>query len=56
MLVLCNLEKAFDRIPREVITPGYVDEWFVSDVVTMYMDAVFGNSEVTDVGFGKHQG
>jgi len=49
------LEKAFDRVPREVITPGYVDERLVSDVLTMYVDAVFGNSEVSDVGIGKHQ-
>jgi len=50
-----DLEKAFDRVPREVISWAVrklgVEEWLVSAVMSMYTDAktvvgtVYGNSK-----------
>jgi hypothetical protein len=61
-----NLEKAFDRVPREVTRwalqkPG-VEEWLVSKVMAMYdgvetvVRAVEGDSESFPVKVGLHQG
>jgi len=61
-----DLEKAFDRVPREVIrwamrTLG-VEEWLVSAVMSMYTGAktvvrsVYGNSNSVEVKVGMHQG
>jgi len=61
-----DLEKAFDRVPREVISwamckPG-VEEWLVSAVMSMYSRAktvvrtVYGNSKSSEVNVGMHQG
>jgi len=61
-----DLEKAFDRVPREVIRWAMhklgVDEWLVSAVVSMYAGAktvvrgVYGNSSGSKVKVGIHQG
>ena len=61
-----DLEKAFDRVPREVVKWAlrklYVDEWLVQAVMTLYEDAKtsvrFGGeaSESFDVKVGLHQG
>ena len=50
-----DLEKAFDRVPREVISWAMrklgVEEWLVSEVMSMYIGAktvvrtVYGNSK-----------
>ena len=61
-----DLEKAFDRVPREVISWAMpklgVEEWLVSAVMSVYIDAktvvrtVYGNSKGFDVKVGMHQG
>jgi len=61
-----DLEKAFDRVPREVISWAMhklrVDEWLVSAVMSMYSGAktvvrtVYGNSKSFEVKVGTHQG
>jgi len=61
-----DLEKAFDRVPREVIRWAMrklgVEEWFVSAVMSMYTGAktvlitVYGNSSGFEVKVGMHQG
>jgi len=60
------LEKAFDRVPREVIRwtmhKSEVKEWLVSAVMSMYTDAktvvrtVYGHSSGFEVKGGMHQG
>jgi len=60
-----DLEKAFDRVPREVISWAMrklgLEEWLVSAVMSMYSGAktvvriVYGNSKVSEVKVGKHQ-
>jgi len=60
------LEKAFDRVPREVISWAMrklgVEEWLVSAVMSMYADAktvvrtVYGNSKGSKVKVGMHLG
>jgi len=61
-----DLENAFDRVPREVISWAMrklgVDEWLVSAVMSMYIGAktvirtVYGNSKGFEVKVGMHQG
>ena len=61
-----DLEKAFDRVPREVISWTMrklgVEEWLVSAVMSMYSGAkivirtVYGNSKSLEVKVGMHQG
>ena len=61
-----DLEKAFDRVPREVISWAMRklgdEEWLVSAVMSMYIGAktvirtVYGNSKVFEVKVGMHQG
>ena len=61
-----DLEKAFDRVPREVINWAMhklgVQEWLVSTVMSMYTGAktlvrtFYGNSKGFEVKVGKHQG
>ena len=61
-----DLEKAFDRVPREVISWAMrklgVEEWLVSAVMSMYSGAktvvttVYGNSKSFEVKVGMHQG
>ena len=61
-----DLEKAFDRVLREVISWAMrklgVEEWLVSAVVSMYIGAktvvrtVYGNSKGFEVKVGMHQG
>jgi len=56
------LEKAFDRVPREVISWAMrklgVEEWLVSAVMSMYIGAktvvrtVYGNSKDFEVKVG----
>jgi len=60
-----DLEKAFDRVPREVISWAMrklgVEEWLVSAVMSMYSGAktvvrtVYGNSRSFEVKVGMHQ-
>jgi len=60
-----DLEKAFDRVPREVISWAMrklgLEEWLVSAVMSMYSGAktvvriVYGNSKVSEVKVGMHQ-
>ena len=64
--VFVDLEKAFDRVPREVISWVMrklgVEEWLVSAVMSMYAGAktvvrtVYGNSKGFEVKVGMHQG
>jgi len=57
-----DLEKAFDRVPREVIRWAMrklgVEEWLVSAVMSMYTGAktvtVYGNSSGFEVKVGMH--
>jgi len=59
-----NLEKAFDRVPTEVIQWAMrklgVKEWLVSAVMSMYTGAktvvrtVYGNSSSFEVKVGMH--
>ena len=59
-----DLEKAFDRVPREVISWTMrklgVEEWLVSAVMSMYTGAktvvrtVYGNSKGFEVKVGMH--
>jgi len=61
-----DLEKAFDRVLREVIRCAMcklgADEWLVSAVMYIYMGAqtvvrtVRGNSDNVEVKVGMHQG
>jgi len=61
-----DLEKAFDRVLREVIRWAMcklgVEEWLVLAVMSMYTDAktvvrtVYGNSNGFGVKVGMHQG
>jgi len=61
-----DLEKAFDRVPREVIRWAMhklgVEEWLVSAVMSMHTGAktvvrtVYGNSNGFQVKVGMHQG
>ena len=61
-----DLEKAFDRVPREVISCAMrklgIAEWLVSAVTSMYAGAktvvrtVYGNSKGFEVKVGMHQG
>jgi len=61
-----DLEKAFDRVPREVISWAMrklgVEEWLVSAVMSMNTGAktvartVYGNSKGFEVKVGMHQG
>ena len=61
-----DLEKAFARVPREVISWAMrklgVEEWLVSAVMSMYTGAktvvrtVYGNSKGFEVKVGMHQG
>jgi len=61
-----DLEKAFDRVPGEVISwPMHklgVEEWLVSSVMSMYTGAktvvrtVYGNSKGFEEKVGMHQG
>jgi len=61
-----DLEKAFDRVSREVIRWAMrklgVEEWLVSAVMSMYTGAktvirtVYGNSSGFEVKVGMHQG
>ena len=61
-----DLEKAFDRVPREVISWAMsklgVEEWLVSAVMSMYTNAktvvrtVYGNNKGFEVKVGMHQG
>ena len=60
------LEKAFDRVPREVISLAMrklgVEEWLVLAEMSMYSGAktvvrtVYGNSKSFEVKVGMHQG
>ena len=60
------LEKAFDRVPRKVISWAMhklgVEEWLVQAVMSMYTGAktvvrtVYGNSKGFEVKVGMHQG
>jgi len=60
-----DLEKAFDMVPREVISWAMrklgVEEWLVSTVMSMYTGAktvfrtVYGNSKGFEVKVGMHQ-
>ena len=60
------MEKAFDRVPREVISWAMrklgVEEWLVSAVLSMYIGSktvvrtVYGNSKGFEVKVGMHQG
>ena len=60
-----DLEKAFDRVPREVISWAMrklgVEEWLVSAVMSMYSCAktvvrtVYSNSKSFEVKVGMHQ-
>ena len=61
-----DLEKAFDRVPREVISWAMrklgVEEWLVSAVMCMYIGAktvvrtVCGNSKGFEAKVSMHQG
>jgi len=61
-----DLEKAFDRVPREVISWAMrklgVEEWLVSALMYMYtggkivVRTVYGNSKGFEVKVGMHQG
>ena len=61
-----DLEKGFDRVPREVIRWAMrklgVEEWLVSAVMSMYtgvktvVRTVYGNSSGSEVQVGMHQG
>jgi len=61
-----DLEKAFDRVPREVVSWAMrklgVEEWLVSAVMSMNSGAkpvvrtVYGNSKGYEVKVGIHQG
>jgi len=61
-----DLEKALDRVPREVIRWAMrkvgVEEWLVSTVMSMYVGAktvvrtVYGNSNCFELKIGMHQG
>jgi len=61
-----DLEKAFDRVPREVTIWAMckvgVEEWLVSAVMSMYSGAktvvrtVYGKSKSFQVKVGMHQG
>ena len=60
------MEKAFDRVPREVISWAMhklgVEEWLVSAVMSMYSGAktvvrtVYRNNKGFEINVGMHQG
>jgi len=60
------LEKAFDRVLKEVITWAMrklgIEEWLVSAIMSMYTGAktvvrtAYGNSNCFEVKVGMHQG
>ena len=60
-----DLEKALDRVPREVISSAMrklgVEEWLVSAMMSVYSGAktvvrtVYGNSKSFEVKVGMHQ-
>ena len=60
-----DLEKAFDKVPREVISWAMlklgVEDWLISAVMSMYTGAktvvrtVYGNSKGFEVKVGMHQ-
>jgi len=64
--VICEAEKAFDRVPTEVIRWAMrkltVEEWMVSAITSMYTGAktvvrtVYGNSSGFEVKVGMHEG
>ena len=64
--VFVDLQKAFDRVPRKVISWAMrklgVEEWLVSAVMSMYTGAktvvrtVYGNSKGFEVKVGMRQG
>ena len=64
--VSVDLEKSFDRVPREVtrwaIRKAAVDEWLVKEVMAMYEGAqtvgrtTEGDSKAFNVKVGLHQG
>jgi len=58
-----DLEKAFDRVPREVISWAIrklgVEEWLISVVMSgakTVVRTVYGNSKGFEVIVGMHQG
>jgi len=61
-----DLEKAFDKVPREVVRCAMhklgVEEWLVLAVISMYTNAktvirtVYGSSNCFEVMVGMHQG
>jgi len=61
-----DLEKAFDRVPREVISWAMrklgVEKWLVSAMMSVYIGAtpvvgiIYGNSKGFAVKVGMHQG
>ena len=61
-----DLEKTFDRVPREVISWAMhklgVEEWLVSAVMSVYtgvktvVRTVYGNSKGFEVKVGMHRG
>ena len=65
-MVFLDLEKAFDRVPREVISWAIhklgIEEWLVSAGISMYTGAktvirtAYGNSKGFGVKVGMHQG
>ena len=65
-MTFVDLEKAFDRVPREVVWWALrklkVDEWFVKVIPTMYVGVITavkigeGESVVFPVKVGVHQG
>jgi len=66
IFIFVDLEKAFDRVPREVTIWAMckvgVEEWLVSAVMSMYSGAktvvrtVYGKSKSFQVKVGMHQG
>ena len=65
-LAFVDLEKAFDRVPREVVRWALrlsgVEEWLVAAVMTLFKDAstvvrtCAGDTDSFKVGVGVHQG
>ena len=66
LFAFVDLEKAFDRVPREVVGWALrklgVEEWLVKAVMTMYekastmVETKHRNSEEFEVKIGVHQG
>ena len=65
-LAFIDLEKAFDRVPRELVRwamwKSGVEEWLVETVMVMYNNVKtvvrtkYGDSEELEVKVGVHQG